>query len=263
MRGAILPSVRWPLRRASREEARLLALRDGSPRPDGVFTPEAERQLRDALANGIERHNAEDERSVIDDLATEPEREFPAVKTGQQPYADITASQLAAYRLAAASEEAPVPEFHPAPAAAPVTAPTPVLPGNAALPPPPPPSPAPRRPPAADVPDLAVLRDVRDGLRQKWQAERAEEFSADRQELPWFAAMISEYGWTGLHVPVRSQRQFSHQRWTTERWFAQAIDAIRAATDAAKADVHAQVEAGRDRLAQQAFEDAFKTGGSR
>ena len=192
MRGiAILPSVRWPLRRASREEARLLALRDGSPRPDGVFRPEAERKIRQGLIEGIGRHNAE--RSVMDDIAAEPEREFVAlrsdspsvlgapparvtaeVKTGQRPYADISDFQLAAYQNAAASELlAAGPAFEPGPSIAPVTEPLPVLPGNAKTPPPPPAAlgaaPARRM---AEVPDLAVLRDVRHGLARKQQAER-------------------------------------------------------------------------------------------
>ena len=232
------------------------------PRPAGEFARGLEEANARELARVAAILDGEDERSVTDVIAAEPEREFPGPSRvlaepkadaerhapGERPYADIAASQVAAYRFAAASEgTGPQPEYHPVAGAAPVTAPLPVLlAGNAKVPPPPPPAVAARhvRPPAAEVPDLAVLRDVRAGLLKRWQAERAVEFSADRRQLPLFAAVTREFGWTGLHVPVRSTREFRHQRWTVERWHRQADAATAAQTAAARAEARTGLAEG-------------------
>ncbi len=232
------------LRRRNRRDVRVAEPES----PAGSLTPEARRQLDGALAEGIARHNAataaEGGRSITDDIAEIPEREFP--------YLDIPAAQVAAYRNAAAPEFPAVrPVFYPAPSVAPVTAPMAALPANAA-PPPPPPAPAAAAPQKrlvsasnADMPDLAVLCQVHDGLVRKWQSERAQAFIADKKELPFFAALTKELGWQGLHVPSKVT---GWQRWSTGPWAAHE----QALANADLARARAELEAVHARYAAEA-----------
>lgn len=55
------------------------------------------------------------------------ERPVARASAGERPYADIPASQVAAYRFAAATETAPLPSYSPAEGTAPETRPTPVV----------------------------------------------------------------------------------------------------------------------------------------
>lgn len=177
--------------------------------PPGSLTPQVRRQLRES--HPVPRIPG-----------------VPSAPSGERPYSDIPARQVAAYRLAFAPQRpAPGPSYDPAPGAAPVTAPMAVLPVNAMTAPPPPG----RRIPAesADTPDLTLLRRVRDGLEQKW---RTESFVADRKELPFFAALTKELGWQGLHMP---QRSVTWQRWSTGPWAARERELADAAYTAARA----------------------------
>jgi hypothetical protein len=236
MRGITLPDR---LRRRSRREVVDLVGRDASrllaapvapaaerQGPPGSLTPEARRQLDEARARGAIRFAS---RMHAGGKLT-PAGAVPAVKTPEQPCPDFTAEQLAAYRHAA-EQPAPRPEYHPARGTAPATAPMAVLPDNAMVPVP---SAAPvLAATALDVPSLAVLRRVRDGLETKW---RAESFVADKRELPCFDATTRTRGWLGLHMP---RRPAGFQRWSTEPWFARE----RALADAAIVKAIAELDA--------------------
>jgi hypothetical protein len=121
----------------------------------------------------------------------------PAVKAGERPYPDaIAASQVAAYRRAAASEfRDPRPEFHAAPFAAPPTAPIPVVPGAA------PDS-------TLAMPEVLVMRRIRDGLKGlDWtalDAARAHEREtyARTSGAPFHNALLSAW-----RSPVRPARR--------------------------------------------------------
>ena len=51
--------------------------------------------------------------------------------------------------------------------------------------------------------------------------------------------MTGEFGWTGLHVPVRSLRQFGHQRWSTAQWAERERELADAALERALAELDA------------------------
>jgi hypothetical protein len=69
--------------------------------------------------------------------------ERPVARAGERPYPDIPASQVAAYRFAAATETAPLPSYYPAAGTSPATRPVPV---------------------AVDMPEVLLYRRIRDGL---------------------------------------------------------------------------------------------------
>jgi hypothetical protein len=203
---------------------------------NGKFTPEAERRQRELLAEGIARHNA----GLPADAARPATEPVAVIKTGMQPYAEITGTQLAAYRAAAASETT-APAFTAGRSVAPVTAPMAALPANVSVPP------RQARPvPVVAVPDADVLTRVRDGMDRKW---RAESFATDRRQLPGFAAMTREYGWQGLHVPACSRvLQYGYRRWTTDRWMVRAMAAIAREDELAHASLDADLRAARERV---------------
>jgi hypothetical protein len=71
------------------------------------------------------------------------ERPVARASAGERPYPDIPASQVAAYRFAAATGTAPWPAYYPAAGTSPVTRPVPV---------------------AVDMPEVLLFRRIRDGL---------------------------------------------------------------------------------------------------
>lgn len=184
-----------------------------------------------ALADRILRrhpHDA-DERSVIDDIAGLPEETNPYPADGVQAAQAETVSRA---KLG--------PVLHLKPAAE--TRPMPVLAGNAPVPPVPDGTQAVSAV-AVDMPDLALLTRVRDGMERKW---RVESFAADREELPFFKAVTRQCGWAGLHMQHRGE--FRHQRWTTERWMAGAMAAVAQQTDAARCAVYDEISQARARV---------------
>jgi hypothetical protein len=168
---------------------------------DGKFTPEAERQVREALAKGLAR-------SASDRLLAAPVA-APVMKAGTRPYPDtIPVSQVTAYRIAAAAEFfIPRPGFEATPGRAPETAPMPVLPANVKVPPPPP-APLPAVP--GDVlamTEVLTLRRIRDGLQGlDWDALDAarahdQETYARTAGAPFHNALLA--GWRSPVRPVR------------------------------------------------------------
>lgn len=104
--------------------------------------------------------------------------------------------------------------------------------------------PADGRPVAVRPADISVLARVRDAMDARW---RAESFAADKRDLPGFNAVTRELGWQGLHTPARRLLPL-HQRWTTERWMRDAMTAVAADHEAARAALDADIAAARDRV---------------
>lgn len=70
-------------------------------------------------------------------------------------------------------------------------------------------------------------------------------FAADRQELPFFAALTAEAGWQGLHARFIPP---AHEYWTTDRWALHAMAEVERAAEAAFNDVDAGIRAAYDRV---------------
>lgn len=179
-----------------------------------------------------------------------PATQGPVMKTGERPYGDFAASQLAAYRAAAAlGDSAARPAFDPAPGRAPETVPMAKLPGNVKVPPPPPaqvptgvPVPARHAMAADEVSDLRLLHRVHSAMERKW---RAESFIADKRELPCFAATTKAVGWLGMHMPSQPA---GWRRWSTEPWAAREQELADAALRNARAVVLGELSDIRTRV---------------
>lgn len=173
------------------------------------------------------------ERSVTEEIAAVPDMPWPATGHPYPPSDPGTAvGQWLPPRDAEEilSRPRPLPVFTPAvPPAA--TGPMPVLREQRS-----PGFPGTRQ----DAPPADVLRRVYDGLRRHG---RAQAFIADKRSLPCFNEQTRISGWQGLHT----SRGPGYQRWTTDRWLDQALAAIDASVETARAEARSALDAAAER----------------